>query len=471
VIASRSLPVDVADAELRTEIAVGEELFAAGMKVEALAVLEGVRWRAGTGSRVWAEAMLDIAVMFHDAGHLGDAYVHARHAVRVAPDLEGARETLESCADALGLRAVEQRGERILIVVSRFYPSVGGTELLAEDLAVELIRLGYPVDVLCTADGCRRAEWRGISIHETTEALVHRDLARLLASGRFAGVIGISSPMAFPVSGLLAYPHPIPGVRSLVVPCVNAEGDAQIRRTGIVDDSRMLLRADAVGYSSHGGWDRRLLDDFGVPGVYLPNAVPRIEPRVGVRSSLGIPAETKVILHVANFWPEKNHLAFLAELRRTSGDWRLISIGGPSLEHPELAEQVAAAAARDPRVTLLGALPREEVAGAMVEADVLVLPSTAEATPLVLLEAMSNGLPWIASDTCGSAPDLAGGLIVPQGAFAAAIERLLADRGACAALAAAGRAAYEGEYSWESVAPRYLAALDLPVPARLAAAS
>jgi hypothetical protein len=78
VSATRSRPVDVSDTELRAEISVAEELFAAGMKVEALAVLEGVRWRAGTGSRVWAEAMLDLAVVFHDAGRVGDAYAHAR---------------------------------------------------------------------------------------------------------------------------------------------------------------------------------------------------------------------------------------------------------------------------------------------------------------------------------------------------------------------------------------------------------
>ena len=110
-------------------------------------------------------------------------------------------------------------------------------------------------------------------------------------------------------------------------------------------------------------------------------------------------------------------------------------------------------------MTLVGPRTREQVAGAMCEADVLVLPSIAEATPLVLLEAMSNALPWIASDTCGSASDLAGGVIVAQGGFAPAITRVLSDVAARAALGEAGRAAYAGEYSWETVAPRYLAAV------------
>jgi glycosyltransferase involved in cell wall biosynthesis len=98
----------------------------------------------------------------------------------------------------------------------------------------------------------------------------------------------------------------------------------------------------------------------------------------------------------------------------------------------------------------------------MRDADLLVLPSIAEATPLVLLEAMSHGLPWIVSDTCESASDLAGGRIVAHGGFAAAIAALLADPRARAALGAAGRSAYASGYSWQSVAPRYLAAISPP---------
>jgi glycosyltransferase involved in cell wall biosynthesis len=88
-----------------------------------------------------------------------------------------------------------------------------------------------------------------------------------------------------------------------------------------------------------------------------------------------------------------------------------------------------------------------------------VLPSIAEATPLVLLEAMSHGLPWLVSDTCESASDLAGGRIVAHAGFAAAIEELLANPAARVQLGEAGRAAYAAGYSWEAVAPRYLAAI------------
>ena len=79
----------------------------------------------------------------------------------------------------------------------------------------------------------------------------------------------------------------------------------------------------------------------------------------------------------------------LRSLRNHPGDFQLALIGAPSPEHPDLAEAVARLASEDPRVHLLGPCTSETVAAAMDEADVFLLPSLAEATPLVLLEAMS----------------------------------------------------------------------------------
>ena len=460
--------------ELRAEIEAAEERFAGGDLSGALGGLEAVRRRAPLRSRVWAEAMADIAVVLHASGNLLDARAHARHALAAAPDLDEARETVEACAVSLGLSpAALVPGDRVLLVVDHFTPSRGGTELLAHDLALELRGLEHPVEVLCRPHPDRIAGATPVPVHEAPPALAERALVQLLSSGRYAAVIGISGPLGFPVLGLLRQPRLLAGMRSLVVPCINEEFDGTVRASPEVlrEYARMLFRVDTVGYSSHDGWDRRLLDDLGVPGTYLPNAVPRVEPSGSIRALIGAAPDDHVILHVANMWPQKNHLAFLDELRTAPGDWRLVCIGGPSEDHPALAREVAVAAARDPRVVLLGAGTREEVAGAMREADVLVLPSIAEATPLVLLEAMSNGLPWLVSDTCESAADLAGGQIVARGSFAPAIAALLASPQARSELGRAGRAAYDAAYSWQHVAPRYLAALDPSSAATLARAA
>jgi glycosyltransferase involved in cell wall biosynthesis len=450
------------DPQLRLSLEAAERRFADGDAAGAYRALEAVRRASGTGSRLWAEAMADIAVVLHDAGEVADAHAYARHAVAAVPDLAEAREALAVCGDALGQPAAAPAlNERILLVVELFHPSVGGTEMLAADLAVELTARGRPTEVLCYQHRDRIPGWRGITVHEALPAHAGEALHLLLGSGRFGAVIGISSPAGYPIRSVLGLPHPLRGIRSLVVPCVNEEGDRLVR--GRIEDaeaySRALLRVDAVGYSSRAGWDRRLLDDLGVPGTYLPNAVPEVDPTPGLRDALRIEPGTPIVLHAANFWPEKNHLGLLEAFRLAPDEARLVCIGGPAPGHGDLAHAIIASAAADERVTLLGGRSREEVAGAMLEADLLVLPSIAEATPLVLLEAMSRGLPWIASETCGSAPDLAGGLIVANGRLAEAISAALADRPWRERTGQAGRERYRAEYSWDAVAPLYLAAL------------
>ncbi len=167
----------------------------------ALSGLEAVRCKAPVGSRVWAETLADLAVVLHAGGELPDAYAHARHALRAVPDLEEARETEAICAGSLwGGSEAARTGDRILIVVEKFHPSVGGTEVLAADLAVELGRRGHPADVLCYEHPGRQPGWRGIAVHETPPQDADKALAavarrrRVRRRHRDLGADGVSRP-------------------------------------------------------------------------------------------------------------------------------------------------------------------------------------------------------------------------------------------------------------------------------------
>ena len=124
-----------------------------------------------------------------------------------------------------------------------------------------------------------------------------------------------------------------------------------------------------------------------------------------------------------------------------------------------------------PRIHLLGPAGSEQVAAALDDAQMLLLPSLAEATPLVLLEAMSRCVPWIATPTCGAAHDHAGGLVLPLALFGEGIEFLLGDARAARKLGGAGRAHWQDCYTWDVLGPRYAQILrgelvpDLPAPA------
>jgi len=249
---------------------------------------------------------------------------------------------------------------------------------------------------------------------------------------------------------------------------MNAENTFTVRQ----DPERMrewrelLERADVVAHSSFAGFDARLLFDLGVSGAYVPNAIEEVAPQGSVRALLGLDPDRPVLLTVSNLYPYKNHAALLEHLADRPGDWQLVIVGHPAPDFPQEAARVERLAAADPRVRLVLGLPPELVAAGLEESDLFLLPSRNDATPLVVLEAMRHGVPWIATQYCGAVHDWSGGLVLGLEDFGDAIDALLADAPARGRLGAAGRAHWEACFTWPTVAARYDALLrgadDLP---------
>jgi glycosyltransferase involved in cell wall biosynthesis len=263
-------------------------------------------------------------------------------------------------------------------------------------------------------------------------------------------------PLGWPFVHTQALPQPRP--RLVLVPCVNQDGYRQVNANPRVraQYGGLLRQADVVVHSSHHGWDARLCRELGLRSTYVPNAATRVAPARPVAPSAGVAR----LLCVGNLWEEKNHVGLLETLAGAPGDWALRIIGGPPPPtQPNPLPRLDELAAADGRIALTGRAPAGEVAAAMAESDLLLLPSRVEATPLVLVEAMGHGLPWIATPGCGSARDHAGGLVVPLAQFPDAIRWLLEDDAARAEVGAAGRAHYEAAYSWDVVGDRFHALL------------
>jgi glycosyltransferase involved in cell wall biosynthesis len=113
------------------------------------------------------------------------------------------------------------------------------------------------------------------------------------------------------------------------------------------------------------------------------------------------------------------------------------------------------------KVTFLG--DRRDVPELLAAADAFVLTSESEGLSNAILEALAAGLPIVASDIPGNRHLLTNereALLVPHdGALAAAIERVLADRALAERLGRAARAR-AGEYAFERVVALYEGAFD-----------
>lgn len=142
------------------------------------------------------------------------------------------------------------------------------------------------------------------------------------------------------------------------------------------------------------------------PISVIPHGL-RLQPTHGLsqeaaRRSLDLPPDDPVVLYVGRLLRIKgvHHLlgAFPCVLTRFPRA-RLLIVGEG--EERQTLQTSAQRLGLLPRVAFLGTLPHEDVIRCMRAADVFVLPSLVESFGIVLLEAMSCGLPVVASRVMG----------------------------------------------------------------------
>ena len=147
---------------------------------------------------------------------------------------------------------------------------------------------------------------------------------------------------------------------------------------------------------------------YGVDAILIPNWTDSLKfspagrdgQRATARTQLGIPPTSIVFISVGSCQAVKNHAAViraLASIVVTCPDAHYLHVGSGELEASEqqlvrdlgLVEEVTFAGQRDGMPELLQA------------SDVFVMPSTREGFAVSCLEAMSSGLPVIATDAAG----------------------------------------------------------------------
>ncbi|MGZ4657485.1 MAG: glycosyltransferase family 4 protein [Blastococcus sp.] len=202
--------------------------------------------------------------------------------------------------------------------------------------------------------------------------------------------------------------------------------------------------------------------DVRVTPVFAPPRPPAVRSRDDVRRELGVADGRPLVVAVARLHPQKGYDVLLDAVAGWADDPRLanpplVAIAGDGPLHDELAGRIRAQ--RLP-VVLLGR--RDDVADLLRAADVCVLPSRWEGTPLIAQEVLRASRPLVATRT-GGVPDLVGGgaALVPVGdvtALTDALVRVLTDPAYAAQLVEAGRA-QAARWPDEATAARRLVAV------------
>ena len=166
----------------------------------------------------------------------------------------------------------------------------------------------------------------------------------------------------------------------------------------------------------------------------VPNSLPRRMPRElsatearSRRMKLGLPADSKVVLMVAAFTPQKRHalaLDICARVLRDRKDVAFVFLGDGTTRHPFMAE--AASRGLDKHVIAPGY--RQNVEDYYAVSDMCMLTSVNEGFGYAVLEAMGHGLPTVVFDS-GALVELVrheeSGFIVEEGDIQGFADRLL----------------------------------------------
>ena len=231
--------------------------------------------------------------------------------------------------------------------------------------------------------------------------------------------------------GTLTLERRLTAATDRVIACSRATGDHVAELLGVPPD-RLTVVPNAVDVERFAGADR-----------------------AAARAALGISGERPVVALVGRIDEQKgqdDYVRAAPMVRAAHPDALLLLVGSTAKDDVSapVRDLIRAEGVEDV-VRFTGYL--DDMPGLYAAIDVLAAPSRSEGFGLMLVEAMAAGVPIVAS-AAGAIPEVVGEgpalLIAPRdpAALAAAIVRVLDDRAAAAAMAAAGRERARA-FSWE----------------------
>lgn len=308
---------------------------------------------------------------------------------------------------------------RVAVTGLRGVPATwGGVERQCEELYSRLAAQGFDVTVYARKGYVERVRspYRGMRVvtlptigTKHLEAFVHTFLAIAHMAFHKRDIIHIYSQGPFLLSPLARLTNPR---AKLFFTCGGLDWQRKkwsrfaslVIKTGERFSAHLANTVVVVSHALADYYRER----YGVKAVCIVNGVDIPAPAPFDKAEgLGLEAGNYV-LFVGRLVPEKRIKDLVEAVRRLPGTLRLAVVGGSAcaLDYEEALGQ---AAGDDPRVVFTGYRFGEELAALYSNALAYVTASELEGLPLTLLEAMSYGLPCLASDIPPHVEVLSGG--------------------------------------------------------------
>lgn len=366
-----------------------------------------------------------------------------------------------------------EKSLRILVAhnVSRIR-STGGMFRIMGFIHDQIANSGHSVDYLCAED--LRAGRNGRLARFTFPLLVRHHAVSAARAGKAYDLINVHEPSAAAISIYkVAAGNPVVVVTSHGVEQRGWElaiEELRLGREGPPVKTRLIYPLTSLWQSRLGlsradhifclnEEDREyLMQWLHLPADKITRIYPAADP-LFTRAAEGRNYDRASRLLFAATWRKNKGIADLIP--------SFISLAGchPRLELavlgagvPQRTVQAAFPLALRARVSCIQTSNEAETAAAFASADIYLLPSLFEGTPLTLIEAMMSGMPIVTTDTCGMKDviqDGKNGLLVPirsPEAIMAAVKRLISDAALRARLGMSAQEEATEKYTWDRVA-------------------
>lgn len=197
---------------------------------------------------------------------------------------------------------------------------------------------------------------------------------------------------------------------------------------------------------------------YNLKTIYIPNAAAsyaQSDPACSYIKSLGLKVG-RYILFLGRFVPEKRpDLIIKAFQSLNLPDWQLVMVGGCSDSH-DFTNEVIQLAANHPNIIFTGEQRGDRLAEIVRGAGLFVLPSDLEGFPLVMLEAMGEKIPVVASDIPihRKLTDEGRGIVFTAGSLSSCVSKLqwaISHPQEMAIAAQKAQTYVKASYNWDSI--------------------